>query len=253
MMPQKLEGKVALVTGGSSGIGLATAKQFVQEGAFVYVTGRRQAELEAAAKQLGSNAKAIQNDASKMDQLDSLVEQIKGEKGRIDILFANAGAASMAKLGEITEEHFYGIFGINVKGLVFTVQKALPLMPNGSSVILNASIESIKGKPGMSVYSASKAAVRSFARGWTSDLKDRGIRVNAISPGSTETPGLEGFVGVSTAEQKQGLYKHLSSGIPLGRVAQPEDIAKAVTFLASDDASFITGIELFVDGGAVQV
>ena len=252
-MTGKLAGKVALVTGGSSGIGLATAKQFVQEGAFVYITGRRPAELEAAAEQLGPHAKAIQNDASKMDQLDSLVEQIKGEKGRLDILFANAAAASIAKLGEITEEHFYSIFGTNVKGLVFTIQKALPLMPNGSSIILNASISSIKGEPGWSVYSASKAAVRSFARGWTSDLKDRGIRVNAISPGSTETPGIEGFVGASTAEQKQGLYKHLSSGIPLGRVAQPDDIAKAVTFLASDDASFITGIELFVDGGQAQI
>jgi NAD(P)-dependent dehydrogenase (short-subunit alcohol dehydrogenase family) len=188
-----------------------------------------------------------------MDQLDSLVEQIKADKGKIDILFANAGVASMAPMGEITEEHFYGIFGINVKGLLFTVQKALPLMPDGSSIVLNASINSIKGRAGMSVYSASKAAVRSFARGWTTDLKDRGIRVNAISPGSTETPGLEGFVGATTDEQKQGLYSHLSGNIPLGRVAKPDDIAKSVVFLCSDDASFITGVELFVDGGAVQV
>jgi NAD(P)-dependent dehydrogenase (short-subunit alcohol dehydrogenase family) len=252
-MAGKLEGKVALITGGNSGIGFATAKRFVQEGAFVYITGRRQAELEAAVTQLGPQAKAIQSDAAKMADLDSLVDQIRNDKGRIDVLFANAGAASMAILGEITEEHFYSIFGVNVKGLLFTVQKALPLMPDGSAIVLNASIESIKGKPGMSVYSASKAAVRSFARGWTSDLKDRGIRVNVISPGSTETPGLEGFVGAATDEQKRGLYKHLSGDIPLGRVAKPDDIAKGVVFLSSDDASFITGIELFVDGGAVQV
>jgi NAD(P)-dependent dehydrogenase (short-subunit alcohol dehydrogenase family) len=252
-MAGRLQGKIALITGGSSGIGLATAKRFIEEGAFVYITGRRPAELDAAEKELGSQAKAIQNDASKLDQLDSLVAQIKADKGRIDILFANAGAASMATITDVTEEHFHSIFGINVKGLLFTVQKALPLMPNGSSIILNASIESIKGKRSMSVYSASKAAVRSFARGWTNDLKDRGIRVNAISPGSTETPGLEGFVGVTTDEQKKGLYNHLSSDIPLGRVAKPDDIAKSIVFLASDDASFITGIELFVDGGAVQI
>jgi NAD(P)-dependent dehydrogenase (short-subunit alcohol dehydrogenase family) len=250
---EKLNGKIALITGGSSGIGFATAKRFVHEGAFVFITGRRQVELEEAVKTLGPQAEGIQNDATKMEELDSLMDQIKRNKGRIDVLFANAGAASMASLGEVTEEHFYSIFGTNVKGLLFTVQKALPLMPNGSSIVLNASISSIKGKPGMSVYSASKAAVRSFARGWTSDLKDRGIRVNAISAGSTETPGLEGFVGVTTDEQKQGLYKHLSGDIPLGRVGKPDDVAKAVVFLSSDDASFVTGIELFVDGGAVQV
>jgi NAD(P)-dependent dehydrogenase (short-subunit alcohol dehydrogenase family) len=252
-MAGKLEGKIALITGGSSGIGFATAKRFIQEGAFVYITGRRLPELEAATLALGPQSKAIQNDATKMAELDSLVEQIKKDKGRVDVLFINAGVASMAPLSEITEEHFYNIFGANVKALVFTAQKVVPLMPNGSSIVLNASIQSITGKPGMSVYAASKAAVRSFARGWTSDLKDRGIRVNAISPGSTETPGLEGFVRATTDEQKQGLYSHLSGGIPLGRVAQPDDIAKGVVFLSSDDASFITGIELFVDGGAVQV
>jgi len=252
-MARKLEGKVALITGGNSGIGLATAKRFVQEGAFVYLTARRQSELDAAVAAIGKQARGIRADVSQLDQLDALFRQVKSEKGVIDILFVNAGVASFSPLDSITEEHFDRIFGINVKGLLFTVQKVLPLMPKGGTILLNASIESIQGKPALSVYSATKAAIRSFTRGWTSDLKDRQIRVNVISPGSTETPGLEGLVGVQTKEEKDGLYSHLGSDIPLGRVGQPDDIAKAAVFLVSDDASYIAGVELFVDGGVAQI
>ena len=250
-MSKKLEGKVALVTGGSTGIGLATAKQFVAEGAYVYITGRRQPELDAAVKTIGSNVTAIKADASVLADLDALYAQIKQEKGRVDVIFANAGGGEFAPLGSITEEHFDKTFNTNVKGLLFTVQKALPLLPDGASIILNASIVSIKGMPAFSVYSATKAAVRSFARSWTTDLKDRKIRVNVISPGPIDTPGVSGLV--ETEEQRQGLHAQLASMVPLGRLGRPEEIAKVAVFLASDDASYVAGVELFVDGGAAQV
>ena len=247
----KLEGKVALITGGNSGIGLATAKQFVNEGAYVFITGRREAELAAAKKQIGKNVTAIQGDVSNLDDLDRLFAQIRKEKGNIDIVFANAGVARYAPLGTITEDFFDSIFDINVKGVLFTVQKSLPLLRDGGSIILNASIVATKGLSSNSVYSATKAAVRSFARTWTTDLKDRRIRVNAISPGPIDTPGLSELLASSeTGEQRK---KMISTTVPLGRFGRSEEIAKAVVFLASDDASYITGVELFVDGGFAQV
>ena len=250
-MSKKLEGKIALVTGGSTGIGLATAQQFVAEGAYVFITGRRQPELDAAVKTIGSNVTAIQADSSNLADLDKVYAQIKKEKGHLNILFANAGGGEFAPLGSITEEHFDKTFNTNVKGLVFTVQKALPLIPAGGSIILNASIVSIKGMAAFSVYSATKAAVRSFARSWTVDLKGRDIRINVISPGPIETPGVNKLA--KTEEERNGLYANLASMVPLGRVGQPSEIAKTAVFLASDDASFIAGIELFVDGGAAQI
>jgi NAD(P)-dependent dehydrogenase (short-subunit alcohol dehydrogenase family) len=250
----KLEGKIALITGGNSGIGLATAKRFVSEGAYVYITGRRESELASAVKEIGRNVTGVQGDVSDLGDLDRLFAQIKREKGKLDIVFANAGVAAYARFGEITEEHYDSIFNINVKGLLFTVQKALPLMPDGASIILNASIVASKGLPANSVYSATKAAVRSFARTWTTDLKDRHIRVNAVSPGPIETPGLNDLVASSGAggagEQRM---KALSNAVPLGRLGAPDEIAKAVVFLASDDSSYVTGTELFVDGGFAQV
>jgi NAD(P)-dependent dehydrogenase (short-subunit alcohol dehydrogenase family) len=247
----KLEGKIALVTGGNSGIGLATAKQFVNEGAYVFITGRRDVELAEAVRQIGKNVTGVQGDVSNLSDLDRLVAQIKHEKGRLDIVFANAGVAKYAKFGTITEELYDSIFNINVKGLLFTVQKALPLMPDGASVILNASIVASKGLATNSVYSATKAAVRSFARTWTTDLKDRRIRVNAISPGSTETPGFRELQ--TSSEVGQQRLKMISNLVPLGRIGAPDEVARAVVFLASDDSSYITGTELFVDGGLAQV
>jgi NAD(P)-dependent dehydrogenase (short-subunit alcohol dehydrogenase family) len=247
----KFEGKIALVTGGTSGIGLATAKQFVQEGAYVFITGRRESELAAAVAAIGGNVTGVRGDVSNLADLDRLFARIKQEKGRLDIVFANAGIAQYARLGEITEEHYDSIFGVNVKGLLFTVQKALPLLPDGASIILNASIVASKGLPSNSVYSATKAAVRSFARTWTTDLKHRRIRVNAVSPGSTDTPGLNGLLASSkSGEQRR---KTIGSAVPLGRFGAPDEVAKAVVFLASDDSSYITGTELFVDGGFAQV
>jgi NAD(P)-dependent dehydrogenase (short-subunit alcohol dehydrogenase family) len=251
-MSGKLEGKIALITGGSSGIGLATAQQFVNQGAFVYITGRRQSELDKAVKAIaGSHVKAVRADASSLVDLDRLFTQIKQEKGRLDIVFANAGGGSFAAIGSITEEHYQQIFDTNVKGVLFTVQKALPLMASGGSIILNASVAGSKGMPAFSVYSATKAAVRSFARSWTTDLKDRGIRVNVISPGPIKTPILDGLG--DTEEQKQGIVQTLTSLVPLGRMGQPDEIGKAAVFLASDDASYVAGAELFVDGGLAQV
>ena len=248
----KLEEKIALITGGNSGIGLATAKQFVNEGAYVFITGRREPELAAAVKEIGSNVTAVQGDVSNLGDLDRLFAQIKREKGRLDIVFANAGGAlPLAPLGEITEEHYDSLFNGNVKGLLFTVQKALPLLPDGASVILNASIVASKGFSSNSVYSATKAAVRSFARTWTTDLKDRRIRVNAVSPGPIETPGLNNLLASSGAGEER--LKMLSNNVPLGRLGTPDEIAKAVVFLASDDSSYVTGTELFVDGGFAQV
>ena len=247
----KLEGKIALVTGGTSGIGLATAKCFMTEGAYVFITGRRAPELAAAVKEIGSNVTGIQGDVSNLGDLNRLFEQIKREKGKLDIVFANAGTAKYAPLGQITEELYDSTFDTNVKGLLFTVQKALPLIPDGSSIILNASIVASKGLSSNSVYSATKAAVRSFARTWTTDLKVRRIRVNAVSPGSIDTPGLNELLGSSDVGQQR--LKMISNAVPLGRLGKPEEIAKAVTFLASDDSSYITGAELFVDGGFAQV
>ena len=247
----RLEGKVALITGGNSGIGLATAKQFVNEGAYVYISGRRDTELAAAVKEIGENVTGIQGDVSNLGDLDRLFAKIKREKGKLDIVFANAGVATYAAFGKITEGHFDSIFGINVKGLLFTVQKALPLLPDGASIILNASVVASKGLPANSVYSATKAAIRSFARTWTTDLKDRRIRVNAVSPGPIDTPGLNNLVA-STGAGEQRL-KAISSNVPLGRLGTADEIAKAVVFLASDDSSYVTGTELFVDGGFAQV
>jgi NAD(P)-dependent dehydrogenase (short-subunit alcohol dehydrogenase family) len=247
----KLEGKVALVTGGNSGIGLATAQEFVGEGAYVFITGRRERELAAAVKEIGRNINGIRTDVSNSEDLDRLFSQIKNEKGKLDIVFANAGVAGYAALGQITKELYDAIFDINVKGVLFTVQKALPLIPDGGSIILNASIVGSKGLPANSVYSASKAAVRSFARTWTTDLKDRHIRVNVVSPGSTDTPGLKELLGSSEVGQQR--LKMISNSVPLGRMAKPQEIARAVVFLASDDSSYITGTELFVDGGFAQV
>ena len=247
----RLEGKIALITGGNSGIGLATAKQFVNEGAFVFITGRRDAELTAAVKEIGRNVTGIRGDVSNLGDLDRLFAQIKGDKGKLDIVFANAGVAKYAPLGKITEELYDSIFSINVKGLLFTVQKALPLLPDGASIILNASIVASKGLASNSVYSATKAAVRSFTRTWTTDLKDRRIRVNAVSPGSIDTPGLKELLASSDTGQQR--LKMLSNSVPLGRLGTPAEIAKAVVFLASDDSSYITGTELFVDGGFAQV
>jgi NAD(P)-dependent dehydrogenase (short-subunit alcohol dehydrogenase family) len=251
MSQGKLSGKVAVVTGGSTGIGLATARRFVDEGAYVFITGRRREELDAAAKQIGRNVTAVQGDVAKLADLDRLYDTVKREKGRVDVVFANAGGAEFAPLGQITEAHYDKWFDINVKGLLFTVQKALPLMPDGGSIVLNASIVSILGRPAMSVYSATKAAVRSFARTWTTDLKARRIRVNALSPGPVDTPAVDNLVG--SPEGKAQFDAEVRATVPLARWGEPDEIAKAAVFLASDDSSFVTGVELYVDGGMSQV
>ena len=244
-------GKIALITGGSSGIGLATAKRFVEEGAFVFITGRRQPELDAAIKAIGKNVKAIQGDVSKLDDLDRIVAVIRDDKGRLDIVFANAGIAKYAALGDITEELYDAIFDINVKGMLFTVQKALPLLPDGAVVILTSSVVGSKGLGANSVYAATKAVARSFARTWTTDLKERRIRVNALSPGSIDTPGLNGLLASSPAGEQR--RKMIGAVTPLGRLGRPDEIAAAAVFLASDEASYIAGTELFADGGFALV
>jgi NAD(P)-dependent dehydrogenase (short-subunit alcohol dehydrogenase family) len=251
-MPGRLTGKIAVVTGGTSGIGFATAKRFAAEGARVFITGRRQAELDRAAAAVGENATGVQADSTKMADLDQLYAQVKADADRIDILFANAGGGSHLPLGSITEEQYDDTFARNVKGVLFTVQKALPLLVDGASVILTGSTSGIVAMPAFSVYGASKAAVRSLARHWTLDLKSRRIRVNVLSPGPTETPGLVGLAGEDKAAQ-QGMLDRIASQVPLGRVANPDEIASAALFLASDDSSFVTGIELFADGGSAQV
>ncbi len=250
-MGGKLEGKIAVVTGGTSGIGLATAKRFVAEGAVVFITGRRQAELDSAAEEIGPNAVAVRADSSNLTDLDRLYSRVKMEKGRIDILFANAGIGEFATLGEITEEHYDKTFNTNVKGVLFTVQKALPLFRDGGSIILNASTVASMGTPAFGVYSATKAAVRNFARSWILDLAHRHIRVNAVSPGPIATPGLEGLA--ETEEQARQFKAGMVANIPLGRLGAPDEVAKAVVFLASDDSSFVNGTELFVDGGFAQI
>jgi NAD(P)-dependent dehydrogenase (short-subunit alcohol dehydrogenase family) len=249
---KKLEGKVAVVTGGTTGIGLATAKQFAAEGAHVFITGRRKVQLDAAVAAIGSNVTGIQADSAELAHLDRLFATVKAAKGYIDVLFVAAGGGAMLPLGAITEEHYEDTFGRNVKGLIFTVQKALPLLVDGASVILTGSTAGITGTANFSVYSASKAAVRNLARSWILDLKGRRIRVNVVSPGSTRTPGLVNLAGPEEANQK-GLLDYLASQVPAGRVGEPGEIAKAVVFLACDDSSFITGAELFVDGGTAQV
>jgi len=249
-MHTPLNGKIALVTGGSTGIGLAAAQELAAQGARVFITGRRQAELDAAVTTIGSAATALRADASVMSDLDTVYAHIAQTAGKLDILFANAGGGDMLPLGAITEEHFDRIFNTNVRGVLFSVQKALPLLTDGASIILTSSTTSVKGTANFSVYSASKAAVRNFARSWALDLKDRGIRVNVVSPGPVNTPGLAGLV---PEEGRQELFDALALQVPLGRLGEPREVGKAVAFLASDSASFINGIELFVDGGMAQV
>lgn len=251
-MSQKLAGKIALVTGGSSGLGLATAKRFIAEGAYVFITGRRPAELDEAMKELGDSAAAVRGDIANLADLDNLFATIKERKGRIDVLFANAGLGEFATLSQVTEEHFDKTFNVNVRGTLFTVQKALPLMPDGAAVVVNASIVSVKGVAAFGVYAATKAALRSFVRTWANELKDRKIRVNAVSPGTIITPGYSTGLGMSD-EQIREFEAQAAASTPLGRAGTPDEIAKAVVFLASDDGSYVNGIELFVDGGAVQV
>jgi len=251
LITKRLEGKTAVITGGSTGIGLATAQRFVQEGVHVFITGRRQNELDKAVKQIGKNVTGVQGDVSNLADLDRLYTAVKEQKGHIDILFANAGVGQRAPLGTITEAQFDEIFDINVKGLLFTVQKALPLFHDGGSIILNASIGASKGVGATSVYSATKAAIRSFARTWTMDLKHRKIRINAVSPGPIDTPAFNSLA--QTEEEIRQIKVNLVAAVPMGRMGSPDEIAKAVSFLASDDSSYITGIELFVDGGMAQI
>jgi len=245
----KLDGKVAVVTGGNSGIGLATAKRLAADGAYVFITGRRKTELDAAVGQIGRNVTAVQGDVSKLADLDRLFATVKELKGRIDIVFANAGIAEPAPLGAISEDLFDRTFGANVKGALFTVQKALPLLRDGASVILTSSIVGSKGFANLSVYNATKATLRSFARSFTTDLQSRKIRVNVVSPGFIDTPGLRGLANTDS----EGLNDRYRDKVPLGRLGRPDDIASAVSFLASDDSSYVSGIELFVDGGFAQV
>jgi NAD(P)-dependent dehydrogenase (short-subunit alcohol dehydrogenase family) len=248
---RQLEGKIAVITGGNSGIGLATAKRFVAEGASVFITGRRQSELDAAVNMIGGSIKGIRSDISNLDDLDHLFATVKKHVGRIDVLFANAGGGEFAPLGEITEAHFDTIFATNVKGTLFTVQKALPLMQAGGSIILTGSTTASTGTPAFSVYSASKAAVRNFVRSWILDLKGKGIRINVLAPGHTSTPG---WHGLATSEnENMAMIKFVEGSTPLGRLGSPDETAAAALFLASDASSFITGIELFVDGGSAQV
>jgi len=250
-MTNRFSNKVVVVTGGTSGIGLATAKAFAGEGASVFITGRRQDALDAAVKAIGGKVTGVRGDMASLADIDRLYDTVQQKHAQIDVIFANAGGGEFAPLGAISEEHYQRTFDTNVKGVLFTVQKALPLLRDGASVVLNSSTTSISGTPAFSVYSASKAAVRSFARNWILDLKDRRIRVNAISPGVTETAGVNELFGGGA--QAQDVKDTLASQIPAGRIAQPEEIAKAVLFLASDDASFVNGVELFVDGGQVQI
>lgn len=251
-MTQKLAGKIALVTGGASGLGFATAKRFVAEGAKVVVTGRRAAELDAAVAELGGSALGVRGDVSVLADLDRLFGAIRETFGRLDVVFANAGGGAFVPLGEITEEHFDKYFGINVKGTLFTVQKALPLMAAGGSIVLNGSMVSVKGVPGFTVYAATKAALRSFVRTWAVDLRGRNIRVNVVSPGTVVTPGYKNELGMND-EQIAEFVAQAAAVTPLGRAGLPDEIAKAVVFLASDDSSYVTGTELFVDGGAAQI
>ena len=241
----KLQGKIAVITGGTSGIGLATAKRFVAEGAHAFIMGRRHAELDAAVKEIGSKVTGVQGDIAKLADLDRLYQNVKETEGHIDVVFANAGVGEAVPFGAVSTEHFDRVFNVNVRGTLFTVQKALPLLRDGGSIILTGSIASVKGLPGFGVYSASKAAIRSFVRTWTLELKDRRIRANVISPGTIDTPILAGLPKEAVAQ--------IVASIPLGRMGEADEIAKAALFLASDDSTFVTGIELFVDGGTAQI
>ena len=249
---QRFTGKVVVITGGSSGIGLATAKRFIEEGAQVVITGRKEKELKEAAAFLERNVTAVAGDVSRLEDLDRLYAVVKAKHGPLDILFANAGAGTIATLAEATEAHFDQTFDVNVKGMFFTVQKALPLMKDGGSIILTSSVTNVLGAPGFSAYAASKAAVRNFARAWTMELKDRKIRVNCLSPGPIETPALEKTTGLTPEQAKQAAAQYTTQ-VPMGRRGQPEEIAAAVLFLASNESSFITGIDLPVDGGLAQI
>lgn len=251
-MNAKFENKVVVVTGGTSGIGYATAARFAAEGASVFITGRRQKELDDAVKTIRGRVTGVQGDMSSLADIDRLYDAVQQKHSHIDVLFANAGGGTMLPLGAITEEHYEDIFGSNVKGVIFTVQKALPLLRDGASVILTGSTTGSTGTAAFSIYSASKAAVRNLARSWTLDLKDRGIRVNVVSPGPAKTPGLVGLAG-QDKEQQQGLLDYLASQVPLGRVADPDEIANVVLFLGSDESSFVAGAEFFVDGGQAQI
>ena len=246
----KLEGKIAVITGANSGIGLAAAKRFVAEGAHVYITGRRQEELDKAVAEIGSDVTAVQGDVSRLEDLDRLFGTVRAQHGRIDVLFANAGVGELGPLGQITEASFDQMFGVNVKGVVFTVQKALPLMGDGASIILTGSTTGTMGTPAFSIYSATKAAIRNLARSWALDLKGTGVRVNVLSPGATATPGLH---GVAVAGGEDAIYEQLIAQTPLGRIADPDDIAAVGLFLASDDSAVMTGSEVFADGGMAQV
>lgn len=249
-MTRSLENKVVVVTGGTSGIGLATAKAFIEAGASVFITGRRQDALDAAVKAIGGRITGVRGDMANLSDIDRLYDAVQQRHSHIDVVFANAGGGEFAALGAITEAHYQTTFDTNVKGVLFTVQKALPLLRDGGAIVLTSSTTSISGTPAFSVYSATKAAIRNFARNWILDLKDRQIRVNAISPGVTDTAGLNDLFG---GDQAEGTKAYLAGLIPAGRVGQPDEIAKAVLFLASDDASFVNGVELFVDGGQAQI
>src|SRR6202140_4128220 len=244
-MTKKLEGKTAVITGGTEGIGLATAKLFAKEGAYVFITGRRQKELDQAVKAIGINVSGVQGDVAQLADLDRLYETVSNVKGRIDIVFANAGVGEFASFGAIPEEHFDRLFTINVRGTLFTVQKALPLLNDGGSIILNGSVASVKGTAAFGVYAARKAGIPSFGRTWTTGLKDRRIRSNVVSPGPINTP--------LASRQSADVIAAIASTIPMGRMGEPDEVAKAALFLASDDSSFVTGIELFVDGGRAQI
>lgn len=246
-----LEGKTALVTGGGTGIGLATAVRLAAEGAHVFITGRRKTELDAAVEKIGPAATAVTGDISDLADLDRIYETIRGRGQGLDVLFANASVATFVSLEDVTEEHFDTVFGINVRGMLFTVQKALPLLNDGASVVLNGSTTVDTGDEAFGVYAATKAATRSFSRTWANELKGRGIRVNTITPGPTDTPGLSGLA--PDAEQAEGLKRQLATQVPLGRLGSPAEIAAAVTFLASGESSFITGSSLYVDGGMNQI
>ena len=250
-MRRKLEGKIALVTGGSSGIGLATAKRFVEEGAYVFITGRRQIELDKAKAAIGKNVTAIQSDISNLADLDRLYAAVKAEKGALDVVFANAGFVEAMTLEQSTPEHFDKTFGINARGTFFTVRKALPLLRNNGSIILTASCVANMGIPMYTTYAASKAAIRSFARSWAAELKDRGIRVNSLSPGATDTPIIDGQF--ATKAEAQGAREMFAERTPLGRLGRPEELAEAALFLASSDSSYATGIDLVFDGGLTQI
>ncbi|MDB5400289.1 MAG: hypothetical protein QOD56_628 [Gammaproteobacteria bacterium] len=247
----RLEGKIAVITGANSGIGLASAKRFVTEGAHVYITGRRKEELDEAVQTLGAGVTAVQGDVSNLDDLDRLFSKVRSGHGRVDVLFANAGLGALEPLGKITEASFDLVFGVNVKGAIFTVQKGLPLMREGGSIILTGSTTGSMGTPAFSVYSASKAAIRNLARSWALDLKGTGIRVNVLSPGPTETPGL--LRGLARTGKQEAMIAGLIAQTPLGRMSHPDDIAAVALFLASDDSTSMTGSEIFADGGMAQV